>query len=344
MEANGDISPPERFVEANAPAAPLLSNSLIVEHFVRYEKAAVSAKRWYNRIGALSLGAAGLAMTSLIWALTLGSDLRENPLVSGSLALMGALALVAQLALIIWRIKSRWLIGRFGAERARSIKFEAFAAAAASTPDSVGEDIRKFTAGRLGQLELQLSNGRGAFRQFEPAAWLDIPETKPIGQADTAWLDRLKSLYQELRIDFQLRHIVAQMDHLHEQSRLPASFSEVSFWSAACVSFFDLALALPLFAAPPLSFLRGGEEWRHFLTLFLFVASAILFVYQRGRGDQPAIERYTDLRVALTRMAGEVQRAESAQEFAACVRQTELVLLNELGAFMRESDTATYLF
>lgn len=333
---NGDIDPPSTFVEAHAALAPLIANAQISERFGHYDRRAVLAKQIYNLLGGVGLFAVFVAMGALIYELTLPKHFGAPEALPGLAAVAGAIGLMAQLILLLARVKDRWLLARFAAERIRGVKFEAFRAAAAGGVDTV----EPFIKDKIGALELQLRTGRGAYRAFDPEATLAESPEKVAGAAVP--LDELQKTYQELRVDYQVRHAASQIDRLSEERKLPASLSEVSFWLAALVTFVDALLALPAFEA------WGGtptaEALRHFAALMLFVGSAILFVYQRGRADAAAIERYEEYRRTLSRLTDAIATAANADIFIEAVGESELAVLQELRSFAREAEASTYVF
>lgn len=340
--ANVDISPPAGLAGRFPEIAPLIENQLITERFAGFERAATSSKALYNWVGAFSLVAAGIATTVLILSLTIGPrGLLTGPF-GVALAITGVFGVVTQILLASGFLKRRWLLARFAAERARSIKFEAFRAVGGADAAELQARVRDFTEARLAQLELQLANGRGAYREFDPQSWLDkIPPDLVITPER---FKQLAEIYRDMRLAYQIGHAAAYVDHHDDARRLPMALSEVAFLCGAVLACFDLALTLDVNGWRPLAAFTGGAEIRDFLTLGFFVLSALLFVYQRARGDHEAVERYQDYRTELARVEGQLIAAETPGEFVACVRQGELVALSELKSFMRAADRSTYVF
>ncbi|MET0182234.1 MAG: hypothetical protein ABW199_05045 [Caulobacterales bacterium] len=337
MTANSDINPPAAFIDSHPDFAALIVNAPLSAQFAVHEAKAVRAKRWYTRVGLFSLAAIFVTISVLALSLTLW---RETALPDWFVILIGWLGLAgfaAQFVLLFGGLKQRWLLHRFAAERLRSIKFEAFTIAAC-TGANYATHVEAFSRRKIGDFELQLKSEEGLLREFAPERFLDAPA--PVtGTLTPSQLDELKSLYQHMRLDYQARHASSMLAKIREEQRLPASASEMSFWAGAALGFIDAFAALPFFHWIG----EGWSEPREFLTLFLFALSAILFVLQRGRSHAAAIQRYDDYSIAVTRTAGALSEARDATEFLACVREGEMLALQELKLFIRESEHATYL-
>ena len=325
------------FIDAHRALAFLLDTPAISAQFAAHEREATRAKRFYTALGVFSLGAAFLTLTALISALTLNREL-ANPAFTMSMGGLGVAGVVAQWALLFGPFKKRWLQARFAAERVRSIKFQAFAAFGVA-PAERAVAAEAFVQRRLAHLGLELSTGLAALHDFDPEASLgDIgAETAPLSLDE---LKELKSVYDELRLAYQIKHATGKLRDIAEERRVPAAASEVTFWGGAAIGYLDLILAFE----PLRQYGAGWESTRHFLTLFLFVSAAILFVLERGRSHNAALERYEDYRFELTRIAGALDRAKSGEDFVTCVRQAERAAMRELKAFCRESEKSTYLF
>ncbi len=335
--ANTDIDPPEVFVAVHPELAFLLDTPAISAQFAAHEQVAAPAKRLYTALGVFSLGAAFLTLSALISTLTLGREL-ENTAFTMLMGALGVIGIAAQWTLLFGPFKRRWLLARFAAERVRCIKFQAFAALGAD-PRERAAVAQAFVQRGLAHLAVELSAGHAALHQFNPEASLGEigAETAVLSPAE---LQELKGVYYELRLDYQIKHATGKIREITEERRMPAAGSELAFWGGAAIGYLDLILAFE----PLQRYGAGWESTRHFFALFLFVSAAILFVLERGRSHNAALERYEDYRFELTRIAGALDRARTAEDFVVCVRQAERTAMRELKAFCRESEKSTYLF
>ncbi len=339
MTYNIDIDPPPELLDNYPAYRALLANDAISESFAKQERIAVDAKRLYTGIGVFSLIATFVTMTALIYAMVVDPHLREQAWFPPVLGCVGALGIAAQLILIFAPLKRRWLGARFAAERVRGIKFQSFQAAAACAGADYEQAVAAFVTRELGQLSADLADPETAMRSFNPErATADSPAAgAPLAPPD---LDALKAAYRTLRTDYQGKHAMKKIAELQHARRLPMAISELSFWGAAMFGYLDLVFLLPALS-------RLGEGWaqqRHFLTLFLFVVSAILYVHERARSFDAALERYEEYRLVMERTSERVDSAKDAGTFIAAVHEAERATMRELKAFCRESDLSTYRF
>lgn len=330
--ANADIHPPQALLDTHPNTAALLTNAAIQRRFDGYEARAVAAKAQYTALGVFSLAATFLTMAALIGAVTLAPRLAEQRALALGLALLGALGVAAQIGLLATPLKRRWLAARFAAERLRGIKFQAFAYAASEGGE---ESAKRFTEQAIAKLEVDLDRPMASMHEFEPD---DALSPAPLANAALSgfMLDELKRGYRTLRLSYQVAHTRHCITAIREEYRLPAAASEISFWLAAGLGYLDLILSG-----------ANIDQWsaqRQFLTLFLFALSAILFVLERGRSHNAALERYEDYAKTLTLADRALDEASTPVAFIAAVRAVELAALNELKAFCREAEKSTYLF
>lgn len=335
--ANADIDPPEAFIATHPGFASLLLNEPLSALYTRYDAEAVRGKRIYTFLGVYSLATIFITISALIYSLSLNRSLTQNSIFELIMALVGVSGVVAQLFLLFGPSKRRWLESRFAAERLRAIKYQAFIEAAATGPDRTAA-VSAFMQRELAHLQVELGNTRAAMHDFDPDQVLG--EATPVrGEPTPQELQDLKDIYRELRLDYQVGHARRRIEELQQERRLPAAAAEISFWGGAAMGYVDVILAME----PLRPYGMGWEGLRQFLTLFLFVSSAILFVLERGRGHNSSLERYEDYRFELSRVSWALGRARNAEEFIDCVRQAERVALRELKAFCRETDKSTYL-
>jgi len=338
MGMGTDIDPPKEFIDVHRDYVELVANKAISQRSAAQEAIAVRDKRWYTFLGVFSLAAAIVSLTALIYSLTLFPEMRKVGWLTVALAGLGALGIAAQCGLLASPVKHRWLAARYTAERLRSIKFLAFQHAACAG-EAHETAVAAFTQRALVALRMEPADTQVALRRFDPDEALgEIPQ--PSAPLAPERLTELKAMYRELRLDYQAGHALARLTALRGERRLPAATSELSFWAGAALGYIDLVLAFE----PLKRFGESWETWRQFGTLFLFTLSAILFVLERGRSHDAAVERYEDHGLALERASAHLTRAQDAASFVEAVRMSERAMLRELKAFCREADKSTYLF
>ncbi|MGQ0531087.1 MAG: hypothetical protein ACT4OF_00160 [Caulobacteraceae bacterium] len=348
--SNADIDPPPDFVKAHRRFPNLLTNDAISSQFRECEDRANPAKTRYTQFGRYGLWAAFITFTAVIYGVTLEPWLFPAPKISPPyewglrvlLGLVGVTGVAAQLFLLRGPLKDRWLNARFRAERLRSIKFQAFQEAVCRGDAAVKE----FTERALGDLAAELADATAARHNFQPRNALLQPSATTCA-VTAEELAELKDAHRKLRIDRQAAFAIGEIKKINEERKLPAASSEVAFWAGALIAYLDAVLAfVQVVLAAVFHF-----EWTlppavqpilHFVTLELFVCSALLFVLERGRNFTLALERYEDYREHIVRLGERLELAGSAEEFVACVAETERQVLRELKAFCREAEKSTY--
>lgn len=341
--ANPDIDTPSDLVAAYPAFPNLLANEQVRAAFATQEQRATRAKRIYTILGHIGLFAAFLSFTAVIFIVSLEHFFFEEPKFfrpSDELWFkfiffgVGLTGLAAQMALLFSPLKKRWLNARFRAERLRSIKFQAFQAAACGGDSAVAAFTSRAVAVLKSDTEDE-DNALAARHNFNPEAELARVDGEPCAAGHD--LKQLRECYAKLRVDRQATFASGELKRITEERRLPASASEIAFWLGAALAFVDAILTFVEVSWAPL------RPLMHFATLELFVVSALLFVHERGRAYVSALERYEDYRDDMVRLAERLNHANTAAEFQACVREGELHALKELKIFCREAERSTYL-
>jgi len=83
-----------------------------------------------------------------------------------------------------------------------------------------------------------------------------------------------------------------------------------------------------------------GQGWLNFLTLALFVISAIIAVHQRGSAHQSHAERYEHYAKEIRR----IKQGRSPVSLLATVSDMERIALSELRDFCRDTQNSNYVF
>jgi hypothetical protein len=250
--------------------------------------------------------------------------------------------LAAQLILIFGRLKERWLLARFAAERLRCIKFQAFALVAReSDPAKAAREAALFTEQAIANLSQELMGGRSAMLQFNPSE-LAVDSADPHGHGNRGFIETAEAVYERLRLEVQMQHFEAQAHMAREADRLPATLSEVTFVLGAVIACLGIILASHG-ALPPTPGALLAQAWLHFATWSLFAASAVMAVYQRGAAGKSNADRYS----RYARDIGRIRTRypyETPAGFADAVRDMESVALQELDEFCRDAEQASYVF
>jgi hypothetical protein len=338
---NRDIYPSDEFVGAYPDLEFLIRNPPVAGAFADAERAARFWKQLHNGAGFVSLACILVVMWTLDYILTLGHLRAPPPWLDAVSAAIGGVGLLAQLVLILGRLKPRWLLSRFVAERLRCVKFQAFVfAAERCEADAANPAAEAFTREAIANLAQEMMGGRAAMIRFEPGE-VSFGRGEREGRVDRRFLEVAQTVYERLRLEVQLQQFEAQEIATREADRLPRTVAEVSFVAGALIACLDVILAA--FGVSP------GEKHPviahslNFATWAFFATSAVVAVYQRGAARQASAERYA-------RYANQIERirsrypSETTEGFAEAVREMETVALEELHEFCRDSDQASFVF
>lgn len=338
---NRDINPADAFVSAYPDLAFLIRNPPVAEAFARAERSAVMWKRLHAGAGFVSLACILVVMWTLAYILSLGQLHKPPPWLDAASATFGAVGLAAQLALIGGRLKERWLLARFVAERLRCVKFQAFVLAAEHCDaDDARRAAEAFTREAIANLAQEMMGGRAAMIRFDPREVV-FGTGDCGGRTSREFLEAAETVYERLRIEVQLQHFEVQEQAAREADRFPRTLAEVTFVLGAVIACVDVILAAFGHLGGPTR--SKPELFLDFSTWALFATSAVVAVYQRGAARQANAERYS-------RYANEIERIRSrypygsAAGFAEAVRDMENVALQELHEFCRDAEQASFVF
>lgn len=341
--SNRDINPVPAFVAIYSDLNFLVRNPVVAEAFRKRERRAVIYKRCHDVLGKLSLASVLLVMVALGYDLTLSARYGLVPGLDVTTAFIGAMGLLAQQTLIWGRLKERWLLERFAAERLRCIKFQAFAAVSgASDAAGVAALAESFTRLAIAKLSQELLGGRAALHEFNPDAVQLGPAAITTAQPQQALLDAAQEAYEQLRLSVQSQHFESQQQLAREKDRAPALVAELSFVLGGLVA----CLAIIMTGGGRLfeQHVSGlAESWLHFATWSLFAISAVTAVYQRAVSRQVNAERYLRYAQEIRELRNHYPH-EDAAGFTQSVRQMEKLELHELEEFSREAERSSYVF
>ena len=122
---------------------------------------------------------------------------------------------------------------------------------------------------------------------------------------------------------------------------MPARLGEFLFGIGAFLAFVELILTL--WTEPNALTLSRLQAWLSFLTLWMFVMSAVTAVYERGTGGQPDAERYQAYSREVRRIRA-LHSGGDAESFLTIVVDMERVALRDLHDFCRDAKHPNFIF
>jgi hypothetical protein len=345
MPANRDINPAEDLAVAYPALRPLIFNEPIAQAFAEQEDAANFWKQMYQASGNTALICIFIAMIVFDYQVTLQSHYGAPRALAPLSALLVAIGLAAQLVLMIGKIKDRWLASRFAAERIRCLKFQAFGViGTAVTEATLAEKVAAWTSRNMADLNQELLGGRAAVVEFSPAEAL-VPLGPLDPRADPKLIRDASRVYDTLRISVQGQHVAEYLKKAEGRAAVPAMFSEILFGAGALLTFIQIAIASWSTLHPEQANVLSPltDAWLAFLTLLMFVASAILAVYERGSGFEHEAERYIAYARELRRIRL-LHAEEGVTPFLDSLTKMEEVALRELHDFCRDAKHSNFIF
>jgi hypothetical protein len=341
---NRDIDPSPLLVSEFPALAPVIVNPDLSQAFWQHEHVAVRCKRLYVLLGRTALICIFLTMVFFDYEFTLQRVYGVSIAARVLGVAVAALGVGAQFWLIIGRIKEKWLIERFAAERLRCLKFQAFTLVpVAATPTQLASDVAAFTRKGIARLEQELLGGRSALYEFLPELVVPRETRDPSATADVI-RDAFR-VYESLRLEVQAQHFETQARVADERARFPSTISEITFALGGILACGQIGAtawsALNGFRTVPIP--DTLQPWLAFFTLLLFVLSAVLAVYQRGSGDEPHYERYKHYAREIGRIRMN-RDPESTSSFLDTVSRVERIEWRELYEFCRDGMRSNYIF
>lgn len=341
---NRDIDPSRRLASAYPGLCPLIVNTAVSQVFEAYEREARRWKRVYVGLGMTALISIFLAMVLFDFQFSLQGAYRVPRFVSILSEIVAAVGLVSQIALLTGGVSDRWLVARFAAERVRCLKFQAFALIGQS-PDAqtLAAKVDAFFNEQLARLEQEIMGGRSAVEEFSPSELPHAPKI-PAPGANSVLMHDGAVVYDSLRLGVQAQHLERQAHACEDRARLPALVSEATFVIGGLMALSQILFiawsGILLHAIPMLGGLT--QSWIGFVTLLMFVISAIVAVYQRGSGNEFHMERYKHYAREVRRIR--TRANEGGMGLLETVAQMEDVALRELFDFCRDARHSNYIF
>jgi hypothetical protein len=335
MEAhNRDISPTGAIKGIFEPIAPLIANPKINRAFATFEARAVAAKKSYHLLGRLGLI---LVLISAFYTIAESLVLPRFPegIALSALAITaGILGLGLQAFLILSHRKHRWLVARFGAERVRSIAFQAFPLAQyASDTSELEISANEFYVTALAQLDAELNAGVAAIDLYNEKTALKLPDIETTQtSADLGTLAR--TAYIELRLRYQQRFASGQALKLKDAKRIDESFADFLYLMGGILAVMALSVKLAFPAARTLS------AWIDFAAIASFITGLAKIVFDAANDSGPSRERYE---LYLTELKSiDKAAADDQLDLITLVRRTEQAALWELGQFCASASRISY--
>ena len=284
-EYNLDISPKEDWLRSFPDILALYEENPLRTTFEKYENSA-------NRFKKLYIRATYLALTLIGGSLLVGLGLWVFPeLISGAKTVtfaaggLGVLGIAIEVYMILFKVKEKWLLNRYGAERVRSFVASSFAlGATASDKKELSAALNKFSVTCLSNLDADLNKGVAAFRSFSAVEALILPTAQKL-ENDKIFVQS-KAAYEYFRVEYQQRFVEGELAKLEDHSRVQNFVSDIIFISGALLAVGSL-----------LAFNIEGVISRImiFVSATLFFLCAVLGIAGQGTSSKPHLARYKSL-------------------------------------------------
>ncbi|MCR9269381.1 MAG: hypothetical protein NXH72_05295 [Hyphomonadaceae bacterium] len=330
---NRDVFPSQETSALFVSIEPLIINPVIDEAFNRYEARAVQAKRTYHQFGRLSVL---LITASSIYAFAdalIIPDFPHQIWLSVFLGLLAALGIMLQLYLLASKKKTTWLLSRFATERLRSAKFQAYALAeGARDTQDLQREVEAFSKRIVAEIENELNAGISVLDTFRPGDAMVAPST-PVQPGNPQILETARTAYTELRIKYQQRFAMSEVDRLRRGQRYYASLSDMLYLSGASLVLTSLLLRV---------FYADAAIWGHwidFLASATFISAVAIAILDHGRLAKRSSARFLDYHAAIEDLASP---EASGRGLNLWVGEMELIVLDELRSFSEASQTISY--
>ncbi|MBY8823256.1 hypothetical protein [Sphingomonas colocasiae] len=334
QEHNRDMFPAADVCELYASLAPLIANPVIDPVFDENEAEAVAAKRIYHRWGrrAVYMVLAG-AIYTVAEALVI-PEFEWRTLASVVAILLGGAGVGIQLWLISTRVKQRWLLARFAAERLRSLKFQAYPLAI-DAPDTAAleQAVDAFSRARLAELRSELNAGEASIDLF--TAELGIKGCVPARAVTPGPLaDTAMRAYSALRTDYQRRFASAELIKLRERGRFVESMADMLFLFGAILTVVSLLLKILPSVGP------AWSAWIDFIAVAAFIFGLAKTILDEATIDETSRRRYEHYVHSLD--TTEAALSGDGVDFAENVRRVERIAMDELDQFSRSAIRISY--
>lgn len=332
---NRDLTPTEAMADIYSRIAPLIGNALIVQAFGAFETRAVAAKKQYHGLGRLGMA---LVLVGTFYSIAERLILPDFPgkwFVGAGAIVAGLGGLGLQAFLHFSHAKQKWLLARFGAERVRSIAFQAYPLAhqATDTP-ALKTAADAFYGKALVELEAELNTGPAALELYAPDKAFAPPPCDLPQPANPDLADLAAKAFVELRLDYQQRFASSEMLRLNTVARIGETVADFLYLAGGGLAVSALIIK---FALPEWNLLSA---WIDFIAISAFIVGLSKIVFDAASNSVPSRARYR-LYVEDLQAIGE-DMAEGKLTLIELVRRTERVALTELGQFCASASRISY--
>ncbi|MEM1380988.1 MAG: hypothetical protein AAGH41_10230 [Pseudomonadota bacterium] len=333
MKYNSDIFIDSAEAETFAPIQDFLSAPALQERFAAEDRRSTTNKRLYRLFSFSVFLLVGVGViASLCLVTVLSGDDAEPWLLSLAGGLSYATLVATAVQIVIWnqRFREKWLLARYAAERLRSVKAQLIATAGLLPPAQLNaETADRITKRHLVDLDQVVASGLTEVCDIDPSELFNLYTDDDVTHPH---LGVSVEAYTQYRTKYQLRFARGEVALLEARERDVMSIvnTVVLFAGifAACLSsltFFESVTPLPF-----------DQNVLIFISLSLFVASALLNAVERTSLSEPSVGRYRRYEDAIKRLLN-APRPDAADTFRRHVERMEGLAIDELREFIEDA-------
>ncbi|MEL6245998.1 MAG: hypothetical protein AAFR41_12730 [Pseudomonadota bacterium] len=340
MVANRDVFPADETREIHREIVSLLDVPVIDTLFTEMDKTALKAKRLYHRLGRLAITLIAISAVYTVGdAVGLLAAIGAPEQISIAAVLFAAIGIGLQTYILLSHQKDKWLINRFGVERLRSLKFQAYRLAQAATDHgALKTAVDTFATREVARLKDELTNGMAAIKAFDPSraiAGTAVPAKAVNPVLAAAALDA----FCDLRITYQKRFAQGEIEAMSDRRRIFESSQDFIYAAAAIFAFVALAVkgveALGVDVSQVLSI-----PLIDFLAVSLFIAGASKSIMDNASIEDVSKTRYEQYARDVETVSLDATRKTA--KLSTIVDRMERTALNELDVFCRAAERISY--
>jgi hypothetical protein len=333
-EYNLDINPKTDTLLIYPDITYLFENNTLRLAFNQYETRANHFKKLYwrnTKTGVILIGSSVLCAI-YFWVFTDQND--ELRRWSSYIGCLGLIGIGIELYVIFGKLKHKWLLNRFLAERLRSYVAQMYAVGAASRSSKhLKKLIDSHCQACMNEIHAELNKGKAAFNSFIPNEGIALPI--PIEKPSSKIFEQCRQAYQFFRVDFQKDFVVSEISQINDKGRVDNTVSDLSFLFGAVFATLGL-IVLPI----------DVGEYKDFISRILiasgtamFFVSSILSLIGSGNTPQTHSGRYQNYLEHINSLKLPID--DSPSEFVLRIRQMEMEALRELEAFCLQIESVS---
>jgi hypothetical protein len=341
-----------RVMESHVCAA--MQRKKIKNAFYHFEAEANRIKRWHNILGTF-----GLVLLVVVLEFTLAKLLAIRFDLSGMLkpfigivVMLGTIPGACAALIYVFRLRERWLLARFKAERIRHWKFQQLL----DGPHIESLQTERIDADHVWNVKWQklideLNAGKGRMHDYVR----NLPFSSPFVHhhpfhpytSETIFINAA-SVYEQFRLNVQLNWFNQESEQYQQSDRRTETIAETLLLLSVGAAFLEGALHF----LPILSHNRYIAPGLSFLAVSMAVASAGVRVYRSASGISESAERYRRLasqlhwyRETFSRILDkETHDSSSQEELFEVMVEIERLCHGELVEFIRVAAKSDYFF